>query len=79
MWLNLVNECIGPKFDCGPCMGLFSPVAPRFKLYTSYSSSTYIHQLANTDNPPVAVPSLISTTAHIGKKNFPSMRREILT
>ena len=30
-------------------------------------------------NPPVAVPSLISTIAHTGTKNCPSMRRETLT
>ena len=87
LWLGLLAHVVESsewvyrsQIDCGPSMGLFSPVAPRFKLYTLYSSFTDTHQLANTsDNPPVAVPSLISTTAHMGKKNCPSMRREILT
>ena len=58
---------VGPKFDCGPGMGLLPPVDTHFKLYNSYSSFTDTHQLANTsDNPPVAVPSMISTTAHTG-------------
>ena len=56
---------VGPKSDCGPGMGPLPPVATRFKLYNTSFSDTY--QLVNTsENPPVAVPSMISTTAHTG-------------
>ena len=67
MWLNIVNEGRF-KFDCGPGMGL-SHLLTLVSNYAIHMAALqiYIHQLANTsDNPPLAVPSLISTTAHTG-------------